>query len=127
MHAGMYNSIPHRCRIVAAIHPSRLVTIGEGDGGAVEFVSDNSMAGRIQRRVRNRDRVAISQGEVRGEPCRSGQHIAHRVPIEFGGQIDKARAFGVQGRAGVRQVFDLAAHQVVGGQLRGELLGKSAG
>ena len=78
-------------------------------------MSNHPLADRIQRRLGHRHCVAVSQLEVRGEPCRSGQHTAHRVSVEFGDQIDQARAFGGRRRAGGRSFFDLATDDIVGG------------
>ena len=110
-----------------AIHPRGRIAVGERDCGAVEFVPHGAIADGVQRRVGHRDGLAVAEREAVGEPCRSGQHAAHRMPVEVVDQIGQPGAFGVYRRAAGGQVVDLLAHNVIGRQLGAELLGESAG
>ena len=107
--------------------PRGWIVVGERDCGAVEFVPHGALADRVQSRVGHGDGVAVAEREAVGEPRRSGQHPAHRIPVEVVDQIGQPCAFGVYRRAAGGQIVDLLTHNVVGGQFGAELLGETAG
>lgn len=127
VHAAVHRAVSHVVHVLALVHPRGLIAIGECDCGSVEFMSNHALADGVQRRINNRDGVAITQLEMLGEPRRSGHHTAHRVSVEFRNQIEQAGTFGMHRGAGSGQFVDLPPDGVVGGQLGGELLGESAG
>ena len=90
-------------------------------------MSHRPIADGIQRRIGHRDGVAVTEREPVGEPRRSGQHTAHRIPVEFVDQIGQPRAFGVDRRACGCQFADLLTHDVIGREFGAELFGEAAG
>ena len=67
MHAGVHDAVATRLvDLVAPVHATPAgSSSAECDCGAVEFVPDDPLAGRVQRRIGDRDGVAISQRQVR--------------------------------------------------------------
>ena len=114
-------------QVTSCIHPRGWVTVGERDCGAVKFMPHGAIADGVQRRVGHRDGLAVTEREPVGEPRRSGQHTAHRIPVEVVDQIRQARAFGVYRRATGGQIVDLLTHNIIGRQVGAELLGEATG
>ena len=109
------SQVPHRGDLLTVVNPCGLVALVEFHCSAVEFVADRTLTRRVDRRVGDSYRIAIAQREVVGEPRRSRQHAAHRVPVEIRHQIGQPGTFGVHWRAGRGQCPDLFARSIISG------------
>ena len=127
VHAAVDGAVADLGHVASGKDPRGWIVVGERDCGAVEFVPHGALADRVQSRVGHGDGLAVSEREAVGEPCRSGQHPAHRIPVEVVDQIGQPCAFRVYRRATGGQIVDLLTHNIVGRQFGAELLGETAG
>src|SRR3954447_6288461 len=127
MDSAVDGAVADRGHITPGEGPRGWVAVSERDCGAVKFVSHDAIADGVQRRVGYRDGLTVTEREPVGEPRRSGQRSAHRIPVEVVDQIRQARTFGVYRRAAGGQVVDLLAHNIIARQVGAELLGNPPG
>ena len=108
--------------------PRRSARIGGRiDLGVVELVAAHRGALRPDRMPGVGHSLAVAEREPLPHPRAHGDHPAHRVAVEVGGQVEQAAALGQHRPAAARKGPDLRAQRAVVRQLGAEHLGEAAG
>ena len=97
----------------------------EFDDAAVEFVTGDPFTRPVERRIRHRHGVAISEGERGAESADRIDDAGHRIPVEFPREVQQTRALTVNGSACAVQRRDVFSQFMIGRQFVCVFLGES--